>query len=282
MDRNEKGFSTFMRESIAYYLKLIKLFFVSLKKMWYLPVIGLVLVAYIWLFAFKSSDGGFEGRAIYPYNYLDKQFYSILFDELEQDVNAKDYKTVSKKLKIESNVAEEILSLNAENSNGTSLSQNPDIEGPIFLSVVFRTKTSSDKVAQSILAYLNNHDYVKEKVSDFLDNTTQKIDFLDKELEMLNSLKKNPSAMELSENSAGNNIAELFELSNTKFKEKEDLEKMLKKKKAVELFSGFSLKKVNSKSSFKKRTIYSIVVLGFMSFLSFLIFWYKNPASFEE
>ena len=82
MDRNGKGFSTFMRESIAYYLKLIKLFFVSLRKMWYLPVIGLVLVAYIWLFAFKSGDGGFEGRAIYPYNYLDKQFYSILFDEL--------------------------------------------------------------------------------------------------------------------------------------------------------------------------------------------------------
>ena len=282
MDKKEKGFSAFMRASIAYYLKLIKLFFVSLKKMWYLPLLGLLLVAYIWFVAFKSNLNGFEGRAIYPYNYLDKQFYVMLFDELEQEVESKDYETIAKKLNLNQNVVQDIITLKAENYNGTSFGQKEEVEGTIFLYTNLKSKTHSDKIAQSILTYLNNHKYVTEKVSEFLELTSKKIEFLDKEIEMLNSLKKNQNSFETSEASGGTNMAQLFEISNEKFQEREDLVKILKNKKAVELFAGFKLKPISSKKGYKKKTLYSLFVLGFMSFLAFFIFWYKNPTSFEE
>ena len=283
MDKNEKGFSEFMRGTIDYYIKIIKLLFASLKAYWYLLVLGLLGVAYIWLGQNKNQVVGYEGTAIYSYNYLDKPFFSILFNQLQSDVTNVDIQALTSKLKVKEEVASDIVQLDALNHNGTKIGVGKDdVDGPMYLKVVFKSKDHSKTIEDSMTSYLNNHFFVKEKVTEFFDKTTMKIKFIDRELQMLDSLKTMAFENNSKENAEKVNISELFALSNTKYLEKEELVKMIKKNKAVDLFSGFSLAKRSVAKGLKKKLVFSVLILGFFSFLAFVIYWYKNPKSFEE
>jgi len=283
MDKMEKGFSEFMRGTIDYYLKLIKLFLTSLKAYWYFLLFGLVGVGFIWLGQAKKQVTGYAGTAIYSYNYLDKPFFSILFNQLKSDVENQDIQALTSKLKVNKEVANEIIRLNAVNHNGTQIGVGEgDTEGPIYLNIVLKNRDHSKEIENSVTAYLNNHFFVKDKVADFFEKTSTKIEFINKELQLLDSMKAKAVVLNSNENSDKVNVSELFELSNTKYLEKEELVKTIKKKEAIELFSGFSLTKEGTAKEMKKKILFSIFILGFFSFMGFVVYWYKNPDSFEE
>lgn len=283
MENKTKEFGQFVRETIDFYIKCYAFLIKASKKYWYIILLAVLAVGAVWAKGYVQKESTFKGNLVYTYNYMDKVMYGNLISQLHTDIENNNFKELAKTLGIPLELAQGLVSLKAYNANNEEIKPSlEDVPGPIYVEVILKENLVASDLEKALTEYINTFPYVLTTITEFRAETESKIAFLDRELKLLDSLRRKGSNSGDKEEESSLDLMDYMELSEKKFTEKAALENTLSKVKAVEVFTPLKISSVQVHSSKKSKLLLSILILGIGFFISSFIYWYKNPNAFEE
>jgi hypothetical protein len=151
------------------------------------PVLGAIL-GYLY---HAVSPTTYEQSLIVECNGLTKRTYYEMVDQLNKLSTTKSFNALAKELKIEERSAKQIKSIELEDINGESLEKDTTskLRQVLKLDLVTKSNEYLDSFQHSILTYLNSTPYLSKMKDDQKKLYLDKILFIDKELQKLDSLK---------------------------------------------------------------------------------------------
>lgn len=256
----------------------------AIKKYWYLMLLGVVIgAAWAWNIQRKSQPV-YEGTASFTYTELHKKIYGEMIDKLRKLCISRSYQALASQLKVQSEVAGKIADIEAVNIDGSPLSDDMT-QGklPFYIRIKLTDRAVSEQLLANIEQYMNNNQQAAAIIKNNTRSMKQKIDFFDKQLMKLDSLKSayrfymaNQSA---SPNTTFNtfNPIDLYKESEKYFNAKSDLEGALENYKVVKILDGFVMADFPHVPSLKNLMI-KYVGLGIIisALISLLLFGFKK------
>ena len=233
-----------------------------------LPLLGLGL-AFLY-YNFKPRV--YEETMIVKFNELTKSTYFEIFSQLNDLASSKSYKSLAAELKVKPEIAKQIKSIKLESLNNTlpEKDTSKSLDQPFKIILDTYGNEYIDSLQNALIASINNNQYLFKIKEDQKQIYLDKLVFINKELQKLDSLKdqytKSLNSGKLTATFYNNafNPTEAYVHSNSLVNEKEVIQKWLSESsRPINLIDGFKKPNV-SKSLGLIRILLTGILIGFL------------------
>lgn len=252
------------------------IFLAARRKIWYI-IIGTLLGATLGWGYYKTRQAFYKASMIVTFNKLTKKTYAEIIDQLNQLATSGHTTKLAADLQIPQNVAKSILFFDAMNIYDVSLKSDTSqkIGQPFKIIIGIRDSINVDSFQKSLVTYLNNLPYLKTVSEVEKDLSTRRIEYIDRDLQKLDSLKTEftrslASGKNVSATFYNNavNPAELYEQSTSLLARREQAQKIiLYESETIAVIDNLqATKNPQSTSLIKALTVFTSVglLLGFL------------------
>jgi hypothetical protein len=231
-----KSFLRFISETISYILKILKKY-----ALYFILAILVGGIAGYW--KYKNQPVYYEGGITCVYSELHKKIYGEMILTLDKYIKDDADAMVAKLLNIDPETARNLKEIKALNIAGKPLHEDVTMEKlPFYIKYQTTDPANAQKINSGLLNYLRSGEFNRSRKEVRLSNAENKIQFIDKQLTILDSIKRNfYNYHQLSKNADQTNsmmkfdVAELFKESERLFNLKQDAEWVLRFDDSVEM-----------------------------------------------
>lgn len=186
------GVKNFAKASLRSFFGFLAFVEVTFSRRRWLILLGFVLGMAVGYLYYLSRTPYYRVSMIVQYNELTKKTYAEMIGQLDRLVSrAKENQPLASELKIPESVSSTIISLDARNMNNELLSS--DTSTRIFQTFRILADVTDNRqlgeLQTSLVNYLNNSPYLKRKREEQFKIYTDRLAFIDRELQKLDSLK---------------------------------------------------------------------------------------------
>lgn len=261
----------------------------EIRRTWYIIFLCVIIGAGLSWFSYmqkeKNAVSGVEMLVVN--NILPKNVYGQIMDNLNTIISVQRTDEISKELKVDSNVAENIVMVRALTMQGNPLWEDTSSRTGDVFKIIAEVKDVQikDTLQKALLNYLNTNAYLTAVQKSRMDIATQRITLIDKDLAALDSLKKSffkgASRPVRSDSTA---VVDLFLKSNVLLDKKDSFQEYINTKyESVMLVDGFKggarLTKKTSLLPLLIKSILSGLLIGV--FCSVVIMFIRAAKNFQ-
>lgn len=165
-------------------------FSIQIKKNWLTILLVALLLTGGQVYRIRTYVPFYESKASFVYTELHKKTYGEMIDQLNQQVQSRSYNTVAGTLHIPVEQAQHILSIEALNMYGSTLSEDITTDkSPFYIRVKVSDKNAFKELSSKIGLYLNSNPYYMAMLQRKQTSLKTEIDQLSHELRLLDSIK---------------------------------------------------------------------------------------------
>ncbi|MDI3320257.1 hypothetical protein [Pinibacter soli] len=153
-------------------------------------LIGTGISYFFWVYREKNSVKGVQMLVVN--NIMPKYVYGQIIDNLNTIMAAHRPDQISKELKVDSSVAENIVSVKALSMQGEPLWKDPSPKTDEVFKIIAQVKNTriKDTLQSALLNYMNSSVYLARVQQTKMEIASQRISSFDKDIATLDSLKK--------------------------------------------------------------------------------------------
>lgn len=170
------------------------LLFKEIRRTWYIIFLCVIIGAGLsWLSYVKKERNAVSGvEMLVVNNVLPKNVYGQIVDNLNTIISVQLRDQISKELKVDSTVAENVAMVRALTMQGDPLWRDTSTKTGEVFKIIAEVKDVEikDTLQKAILNYLNSNGYLALVQKSKMDIATQRITLIDKDLAELDSVKK--------------------------------------------------------------------------------------------
>ncbi|MBL7704075.1 MAG: hypothetical protein JNM21_00880 [Taibaiella sp.] len=277
---NESSFAQYIRSAVRFYLNLLQKAVDLLKHSWKLPLLVLILSLAYTAYRYFTYKTVFTARQTYVYNCLHKKVYGDWILALDQLLQQRQYNLLAAQLAIPKDAVLQLHSIKASNIAGSPLSDDiTEAKLPFYVSCQYNSNGEAGQsvaLQKAITSYLNHQPRAKMAMKKVIEGRLQRIAYLEKQLEILDTLKRNI----LPESAASSGtLTEVFALNDKYQQELIELRSQSPIVDAVEIFDTANPERSSAKDWLRAKGIPAVIALSLMVMLvNTFIYWYKHPS----
>lgn len=257
----------------ATYYKIIKVshnFLFGIRKHLLVFLISMLLGATPFVLIYQSKADSYESSFTVSYEELVRKIYGDRLQKINTLLKQRNYDKIAFLLKIDKKTAESLKSVQGKNIIGEELSKDMNTDRiPFIVRMVVKDSNSIHTLQQGIVNFLEfGTDYMVEKNKIRQMEITEEINFINNQLQMMDSLKRKMRGGEeisMVNSKESNNLASLFQFSYELYKKRQDLLRKQELSTSLQVVDDAIVSK-STKRSALIYTCYSIIA-GFIIYI---------------
>lgn len=185
------GLKAIIKEMLILFFRIISFVNFVVRKWKFMLLSGLILGIVLGYVYYSTKPSFYNVSMVVVYNELTKKTYAEILDQLDRLTTTGSKEELARELKISRETAGSILSINSKNINNEPLRNDTSskTKQPFKIILALANNKLDDSLQTAIINYINNSPYLKKVKEDQRKNFLNKISFIDRELEKLDSLK---------------------------------------------------------------------------------------------
>lgn len=185
------GLKAIIKEMLILFFRIISFVNFVVRKWKFMLLSGLVLGIILGYVYYSTKPALYEVSMVVVYNELSKKTYAEIIDQLDRLTRTGSRQELASELKISRETAGSILSIDSKNIYDEPLLNDTSSKTrqPFKIILALSNNKLDTSLQTAIVNYINNSPYLKKLKDDQRKSFLNKILFIDKELQKLDSLK---------------------------------------------------------------------------------------------